>query len=119
VGFFVGVAFGADALVAAVGGFNGACNVHVNTPMPQDLQGLHLGGVEQRCSVRAGGPGEIVQGFEMDPGEGDGHQLQVGRAVAVFQIAQVFVHAPVQTAGALGLFRASRVRARAARSGSS
>jgi hypothetical protein len=32
----------------------------------------------------------------MDPGEGDGRQLQAGRAVALFQIAQVFVHAPVK-----------------------
>ena len=34
------------------------------------------GSVQQYCRIIAGGPGQIVQGHEVDPGEGDGHQLQ-------------------------------------------
>jgi hypothetical protein len=54
---------------------------------------------------RAGGPGQIVQGFEVDPGEGDGHQLQISTPVALLKAVQIVEHAPFQGAGAFGFFR--------------
>jgi hypothetical protein len=55
--------------------------------------------------VGPGGPGPVVEGFEVDPGKGDGHELEVGGAVALFEVVQVVEHAPFQGAGSFGFFR--------------
>ena len=41
----------------------------------------------------------------MDPGEGDGHQLQECGAVALFQVAEIVEHPPLQGAGSFGFVR--------------
>lgn len=52
-----------------------------------------------------GGPSEVVQAFAVDPRECDRDQLQLGGAVALFQIAEVFEDAPIRAAGSFGFFR--------------
>ncbi len=50
--------------------------------LEEALQSLDFRGVEKFCGVGPGGPGQVVQGFEVDPGEGYGPQFDVREAVA-------------------------------------
>lgn len=100
------MAFGPD-LLRRPSGANGVCNRHPDTYAflrEQVLQCLQFSGVQQRCGVNTGGPGQIVQGLVVDLGDGDGLQLQIGCAVALLQVGWEVVHATVDAAGSFGLF---------------
>jgi hypothetical protein len=59
---------------------------------PLNLQGfqqVYFGTVQQSKRIGAGGPGAVVEGFEVDPGEGDGHKFQIRGAVALFEVIKV------------------------------